>query len=265
MHRLPNIGKPPPSKPLLLGVIVLVALIVGGCRPKYPKCERDSHCKKTEYCVNKLCQQCRDSRDCAKGRYCNAGRCDPIVGYCEGDNDCPDGLPCINNRCAAPCEGDSDCNGGKCCDGKCLKDEGACCKDEDCPENSECQQNRCVAPPSDNGDGDVGEKCVPPTVYFGFNSHTLSSEATSALQQAASCIQSVADRRVRVEGHCDPRGTEEYNLALGDRRARAVVKYLTRLGISGSRMRPVSKGELEAQGTNQATYASDRKVQFGWE
>ena len=75
----------------------------------------------------------------------------------------------------------------------------------------------------------------------------------------------MADRGLRVEGHCDPRGTEEYNLALGDRRARSVVGYLGRLGVETSRLRAVSKGKLEAVGSDEEGWARDRKATFVWE
>jgi peptidoglycan-associated lipoprotein len=118
-----------------------------------------------------------------------------------------------------------------------------------------------VAPPTQQGTG----PCTPNPVYFAFNEFVLTSEATAALQEAAKCIKSVADKTVRIEGHCDPRGTQEYNLALGDRRARAVVRYLKRLGIGGKRLRPVSKGELEAKGTDESGWTQDRKAAFFWD
>jgi peptidoglycan-associated lipoprotein len=108
-------------------------------------------------------------------------------------------------------------------------------------------------------------KCTPETIYFGYDEFVLSAESTRKLQAAAKCIKSVSGRTIRLEGHCDPRGTEEYNLALGDRRAQAARRYLKRLGISGGRMRAVSKGKLEATGSGPATWKLDRKVQFIWE
>ena len=68
-----------------------------------------------------------------------------------------------------------------------------------------------------------------------------------------------------MEGHCDARGTEEYNLALGDRRARSVKRYLLRLGAPRDRIRAVSKGKLEATGYDAGSWAKDRKVIFVWE
>lgn len=218
----------------------MIALSLSACTPKYPKCDKDSHCKEGEYCVNGLCQQCRDNADCGEGKRCKAGRCEAIEGYCKTNADCPEGSTCENNRCK----------------------EGGCTTDEDCPENHECQNGKCVAPPAPVAQD---ASCTPETVYFDFNEHVLTVEATRTLAQVARCIKSVPGRNVRLEGHCDPRGTQEYNLALGDRRARSVKRYLVRLGVKGSRLRPVSKGKLEATGTNVAGWARDRKVVFIWE
>jgi peptidoglycan-associated lipoprotein len=247
----------------LPSIVLLSALTLAlaGCPPKYPNCKKDEDCRDGEFCVNGKCQQCREDSDCKKGQVCNEGRCDAKPGYCETSDDCPDGKACINNACV-PCESDDDCGeGASCKNGKCLQ-PGQCTTDEDCPENHECQNGVCVAPPPP---GDQDASCTPSTVYFGFDEFVLTSDATGKLQAAARCIKSVSGRTIRLEGHCDPRGTEEYNLALGDRRAQAVRRYLIRLGVGAGRMRVVSKGKLEATGSSESSWAMDRKVQFIWE
>lgn len=238
-----------------IGVSML--FVLAGCPPKYPKCDKDEHCKEGEYCVNNLCQQCRTDGDCGTGQICNKGRCE---AGCRTSETCPDGQVCQDNQCV-PCKTDQDCGeGGRCRNGKCLK-PGVCETDDDCPENHECQNGTCVAPPVAAKPG----PCTPQPIYFDFNESVLTSDSTTKLQESAKCIKSVPGRRLRLEGHCDPRGTEEYNMALGDRRARSVQRYLKRLGIKGGRMRPVSKGKLEAQGTSESGWATDRKVLFIWE
>jgi peptidoglycan-associated lipoprotein len=246
------------SRILTVAIAGVVSLfLLTGCPPKYPKCDKDEHCKEGEFCVNGLCQQCRTDQDCGTGNLCKGGRCEP---GCRSSDDCPGGQACINYKCV-PCQSDNDCGpGGRCRQGRCLK-PGQCATDEDCPENHECQNGICVAPPPAPAAG----PCTPKTVYFDFNESVLTSEATATLQGNVDCIKSVAGRRVRLEGHCDPRGTEEYNMALGDRRARSVQRYLTRLGIPANRLRPVSKGKLEATGSDEASWALDRKVMFIWE
>lgn len=239
----------------------LALLLAVGCKPKYPNCETDQDCKEGEFCVNERCQQCRSDEDCERGQVCASGRCDPIEGWCETAADCPDGQGCRDNRCA-PCETDDECGEGKCRAGRCLP-PGDCVTDEDCPLGHECQEGRCKAPPSDELSADG--PCELQSVYFGFNESVLSTQAIDALAANIECLRSAGERPVRVEGHCDPRGTEEYNLALGDRRARAATTYLTRAGIGGKRLRAVSKGKIEARGTDEASWAMDRRVDLFWE
>jgi len=84
------------------------------------------------------------------------------------------------------------------------------------------------------------------------------------LQQDAECFKKVPGRVVNLEGHCDPRGTEEYNLALSNQRAQSTKKYLVGLGVDPGRLHVVPKGELEATGTGEASWSKDRKVVFIW-
>jgi peptidoglycan-associated lipoprotein len=80
-------------------------------------------------------------------------------------------------------------------------------------------------------------------IYFDTDQSTLSSEAQAVLQRQAAWLKQWGQYRVLIEGHCDERGTREYNLALGDRRANAARDYLVSLGISSDRIRNVSYGK----------------------
>lgn len=80
-------------------------------------------------------------------------------------------------------------------------------------------------------------------VRFAYDSFDLSSEAREALQANASWLQSNAQAKVEVEGHCDDRGTAEYNLALGAKRAKTARDYLVTLGIADERLSTISYGE----------------------
>jgi len=80
-------------------------------------------------------------------------------------------------------------------------------------------------------------------VYFDYDKADLRPEALTALQKNAEWMKRWASTKVLVEGHCDARGTNEYNLALGDKRANAVRTYLAGLGIAADRVGAVSKGE----------------------
>jgi peptidoglycan-associated lipoprotein len=108
----------------------------------------------------------------------------------------------------------------------------------------------------------VEEPCVVETVYFAFDSAELDSSARSALQEAVECYRGQADPGLSLllTGACDPRGTEEYNIALGERRARSVRSYLVSLGLDSSRISITSVGEEMASGTDEAGWARDRNV-----
>lgn len=95
------------------------------------------------------------------------------------------------------------------------------------------------------GEGDRIENLFAP-VYFDFDQSFVRPADRGTLQQVASHMDANPADKLLVEGHCDWRGTTEYNMALGDRRAGSVVAYLQQLGVSPDRMETVSKGDLEA-------------------
>ena len=101
-------------------------------------------------------------------------------------------------------------------------------------------------------------------VYFDFDKFDIKPEYRSILKEQATVLKKFSAIRVLIEGHCDSRGTAEYNLALGERRARAVKEYLMVLGVSASQMEIVSYGEERpaAEGNNEAAWAKDRRAEF---
>jgi peptidoglycan-associated lipoprotein len=84
---------------------------------------------------------------------------------------------------------------------------------------------------------------VGDTVHFDYDQYALTDEDKGTLQRQATWLQKYPAVRVTIEGHCDERGTREYNLALGARRANAVKEYLASLGVSSSRLETVSYGK----------------------
>ncbi|MCL5124139.1 MAG: peptidoglycan-associated lipoprotein Pal [Deltaproteobacteria bacterium] len=100
------------------------------------------------------------------------------------------------------------------------------------------------------------------TIYFDFDNYTLSPEAQAAINYDADVLKRYPNLTVVAEGHCDERGTAEYNLALGERRAGAVVERLTALGIPGARLSTVSFGsELPVDPNhNEQAWAKNRRV-----
>jgi peptidoglycan-associated lipoprotein len=101
-------------------------------------------------------------------------------------------------------------------------------------------------------------------IYFDYDSFSLTAESKSILTQKASVMKRVPQLRVIIEGHCDERGTEEYNLALGERRARAAYEYLLNLGVSASQMEMVSFGKLHpaVPGSGEAAWYKNRRDEF---
>jgi len=103
-------------------------------------------------------------------------------------------------------------------------------------------------------------------VFFNYDSQSINSESRSVLNQNASIIRNSGGKFqvVVIEGYCDVRGTEEYNLALGQRRAESTKNYLVGLGISPSKVQAVSKGETEqfAFGASEYDYQQNRRAHF---
>jgi peptidoglycan-associated lipoprotein len=100
--------------------------------------------------------------------------------------------------------------------------------------------------------------------FFEYDSSELSSEAQRALNDNAGVLKQNTNWTVTIEGHCDERGTAEYNLALGERRAVAARAYLVSLGISADRLRTVSYGKEFPfdPGHDDAAYAKNRRAHF---
>ncbi len=101
-------------------------------------------------------------------------------------------------------------------------------------------------------------------IHFDFDSYQLKPEARQLLQHKAEYLKRFPQIRLVIEGFCDDRGTEEYNLALGERRARAAYEFLVLLGISPDRMSIVSYGEEDPidPANNEVAWAKNRRDQF---
>ncbi len=108
------------------------------------------------------------------------------------------------------------------------------------------------------------ERFMNQDIYFAFDQSVLTAEAQAVLQDKAQWLRSRPDVSVIIEGHCDERGTNEYNIALGDRRAESAKAFLVNLGISASRMTTVSYGEERPAdpGHNEAAWAKNRRAHF---
>jgi peptidoglycan-associated lipoprotein len=98
-------------------------------------------------------------------------------------------------------------------------------------------------------------------VLFGYDSSDIDGAAQEILRKEAGWLQTNSSVRITIEGHCDERGTREYNLALGDRRAESVKSYLVSLGVSAGRINTVSYGKErpEQVGSDDTSYAANRR------
>ena len=97
---------------------------------------------------------------------------------------------------------------------------------------------------------------------FAFDSSTLNADAQQALRDSATWLRAHSEYGLFVQGHCDNRGTEQYNLALGDRRASAAAQFLEASGVDAARIRTVSYGEERpfAEGSDEEVWALNRRA-----
>lgn len=277
------------SRLSFLGVFALglTAMSLTGCKkPEYPACKKNKHCNQEmdEKCVDGTCQNCVENSECAgKGPngqdyVCFEFRCvDPSEASaaggagqgspCTSSLDCTGGLVCQSGACNF-CAQDMDCPTGTCdlgtglCSDGMPGSPGSCSVDDDCAIDEICDGGMCIFSGDYGGDGEV--LCELQAVFFGFDSPKLSPETEASLKAAAQCIADQG-RLVYLEAHADPRGTEEYNILLTDRRGQGVKSFLQSLGVPAENMQVISKGSLEARGTDDQSYADDRRVEFIWQ
>ncbi len=102
------------------------------------------------------------------------------------------------------------------------------------------------------------------TVYFDFDSDVVHSEDRGTVAAQAKLLSANRGKKVTLEGHCDERGTTEYNMALGERRAKSVRDALTAQGVSGSQIKTVSYGESRPakEGHDESAWKYNRRVEF---
>ncbi|HWY15449.1 MAG TPA: peptidoglycan-associated lipoprotein Pal [Rhizomicrobium sp.] len=102
---------------------------------------------------------------------------------------------------------------------------------------------------------------VGDTVHFDYDKYEINGQDRELLQRQAQWLQKYAQVRVTVEGHCDERGTREYNLALGARRANAVKEYLVSVGVSSARVDTISYGKERpvCTGSDESCWAQNRR------
>jgi peptidoglycan-associated lipoprotein len=139
------------------------------------------------------------------------------------------------------------------------------------PATAEPVAPQSVAAKSDEGTSgslnispDIRSACgiSEPEAFFAFNSSVVRRGDAPVLDKLATCFVSgpLAGRRMRLVGHADPRGEDSYNLALGERRATGVKKYLVNAGLGDNQGDVTSRGEMDATGTDETSWSKDRRV-----
>ena len=200
--------------------------------------------------------ECKTSQDCAEqqgfGKVCVEGRCQE----CASDSDCKDGFVCRTNKCVP---------------------KPQCAKDADCPQGQRCENDRCVGPSAADLEAQrraaeeeaarrVPPECADPsafTIRFAFDKSNLVPESQATLQKLADCLKRAPAKRLIIAGNCDERGTTQYNIALGARRAESARKYLSDLGVA-SKIDTVSYGEEKplCSESTEACWARNRRDDF---
>jgi peptidoglycan-associated lipoprotein len=237
---------------LLLGFSMIASC---GDKPKAPgSCKADKDCKDGQHCSENKCVECTEDSQCGKGKRCSSGAC-IAQPECTRDDQCPNGQVCQASKCK-PCATDSDCPDGRCEAGGCKRTK--CAKDDDCADDEDCVNGFCKRA----GQGsNVDAGCSLSTVYFGFDDSSVQASERDRLDGNAQCIDKAKGKSVYLIGHTDTSGTEEYNIALSERRAQSVADYMSRLGTDPAKMQVVPKGETEPTGLGDD---KDRRVEFQW-
>ena len=118
--------------------------------------------------------------------------------------------------------------------------------------------------PSSSGDVKTDTTASLKRIHFDFDKYNIRSDAVPTMQDNASWLKANTSTNIIVEGHCDEQGTNEYNMALGERRANSSKDYLVNLGVGTSRISTVSFGEERPldPGHNESAWSQNRRAEF---
>ncbi len=267
-------------------------LLSTGCAPKWPNCKTDEHCQKDAsgaemnfVCYNQTCVECKADSDCEKKdpkTQCNmdSHRCEPKP-ECKADGDCASinaNYVCRAERCVPECSQDADCGSGKKCNPENQRCEAPACEchaDVECGNGFTCADCKCIKAndpwanisadcrPVDLANAKPGEVALG-VVMFDFDKSNIRPDMRDVLDQNIKCLKQAGDKHFVLEGHADDRGTQEYNMALGESRADQVKDYISRMGVDVSNFEVVSKGENEpvCHEATQDCWDKNRRVVF---
>jgi peptidoglycan-associated lipoprotein len=241
-------------------LVAVAGLVIGfACSdpPKKPGCKGDKDCKNGLVCSDNKCVECKDDSQCKDGKRCKANAC-VAEPECVRDDQCTGNRVCQAGKCK-PCAADSECGPGGTCEAGACKRANKCTQDTECADDEDCVSGFCKKAGGAANPGDVS--CTLATVYFGFDEATIQQSERDRLDANGQCIDKNKSKSVMLVGHTDSSGTEEYNIALSERRAQSVADYLARLGTDPARMQVVPKGETESTGLGDD---KDRRCDFLW-
>ena len=146
----------------------------------------------------------------------------------------------------------------------------ACAKKETTPVVEEVAPAEEVAPPLEEIEEDLeeavdieeAELLVLEDIFFDYDKFNIKDQYKAVLSQNAEALLGNQDVKLLVEGHCDDRGTNEYNLALGEKRAKAIIDFYVTYGVDASRLSMISYGEEKpfAMGNNEESWAKNRRA-----
>ena len=255
----------------IINSIMMGLLLVGvsSCSNKNVKpatCTSDAECKYTEngqdiegICYFGKCQQCVKDSDCRDSQACVANQC---LNDCESDLECQSGAYCGKSKvCIENCSSEKSCSEGEACiSGRCVAGFAACQSNTDCAEGFGCDSGLC----SKAGvyQMAMNSECQSDLrIHFDFNKFQIKGSEQSVAKKAAECLKANPNAKLRVEGHTDDRGSTEYNLSLGDKRARALKTHLARLGIDPNRVSTISYGSEKplSREKNEAAWSMNRR------
>jgi peptidoglycan-associated lipoprotein len=238
-------------------VALAMAVPAAGCggSAQKPGCKADKDCKNHQVCAAGACVECTSDAQCPAGKHCSAHAC--VSAECKSDAEC-NGRVCQAGKCKA-CATDSECGPDRACRSGLCEPRKKCSKDDECADDEDCVNGVCRKAGAAGSPGDA--TCLLSTVYFAFDDSTIQDSERERLAGNVACIEKTKGKGVYLMGHTDTSGTEEYNIALSERRAQSVADYMARLGTDPARLQVVPKGETEPTGLGDDR---DRRVEFQW-
>ena len=220
-----------------LGLLAFAALLAG-CPPRiqYPECKLDTDCAEHgQVCLAGFCKECREDANCKPDKPV----CKDAICTAKPEPEKPPKPAAAEEDCLA----DADCGDGRACVDKVCKGQSGVIQSSSSQKLGDCEVK---------------------AIYFGFDEATLSPEARRQLERNFECLQRSSFRRALLSGHTDERGTTEYNVALGERRAEAVKRYLVGLGADGRKLKALSYGKERAAdpGHEESAWSRNRRVEL---